>query len=131
MENEIIEKIERVFDMFETSFIYMPSGTELILHKKWNIYFLLSDITNKEEFDYKMLSCLSYYTAQHHYKKTEQQYKWALNRARRWFRYDFSHEDLQKIYQKLGNRANKTLGLQFIKSNFDMALLNNNACNGH
>jgi len=33
----ISEKIERVYDMFETSFI--QGGDEIILNKKWNIYF--------------------------------------------------------------------------------------------
>lgn len=116
------DKIERVYDMFEESYIY--KNEELILHKKWNIYFRLdnaSTTTNPrpitpEEFDYKMLSYLSFYTAEHHFSKKTAQYKWALNRLKRWFRYDFTHSQLQDIYQKYGNGAHMQDGLEFIKN---------------
>jgi hypothetical protein len=66
------EKIEKVYDLFETSFIYKDE--ELILHKKWNIYFRLftpddSRMITPDEFDYKLLSYLSFYTANHHFNK--------------------------------------------------------------
>ena len=121
MDKEIQEKIDRVFDMFESSFIYKEE--ELILHKKWNIYFRLPDIKTKEEFDYKLLSYCSFYFASNHFKKSSMQCKWAWNRVNRWFRVDFTYDELQIIYQKLGNGANKSLGLKFIKSSFDMIVL--------
>ena len=51
------------------------------------------------------------------------QCKWAWNRVNRWFRVDFTYDELQIIYQKLGNGANQSLGLKFIKSSFDMIVL--------
>jgi hypothetical protein len=117
----IQNKIERVFDMFESSFIH--NKEELILHKKWNIYFRLPDIKTEYEFDYKLLSYLSFYTASNHFKQSSVQYQWAINRIRRWFRRDFTNEDLQAIYIKLGCGANRELGVAFIISGLDMRLL--------
>ncbi len=130
MNKEIKEKVERVYDMFDSSFIHRED--ELILHKKWNIYFLLSvdlypeegkrEIT-PEEFDYKLLSYLSFYCADNHFKKTSVQCKYAWNKINRWFRKDFTYEEIQKIYEKLGCGANKELGIVFIKSGLDVGVL--------
>ena len=121
-------RIERVYDMFDTSFLH--SEEELILHKKWNIYFRLVDESEGPtreitpiEFDYKLLSYLSFYCADNHFKKSSTQCKWAWNRLNRWFRKEFTYEELQRIYCKLGCGANKSLGIEFIKSGFDMKLL--------
>ena len=124
---ELKEQIERVYDMFETSFIHREE--ELILHKKWNVYFRLytsddSRVIKPIEFDYKMLSYLSFYTAENHFKKTSAQCKWAWNRLNRWFRKDFTYEELQKIYERLGCGANMSVGIKFIESGLNKELLN-------
>jgi len=117
----IAEKIERVYDMFETSFIQgRPESEKLILNKKWNIYFLLYDVKTPEEFDYKLLSWLSFYCADNHFKKNSAQCKWAWNRLNRWFRKEFTYTGLQVIYRRIGTGCNKDIGVEFIKSNLDM-----------
>jgi hypothetical protein len=121
LETIIQEKIERVFDMFDSSFIH--NEEELILHKKWNVYFRLQDVKTEHEFDYKLLSYLSFYTASNHFKKSSAQYKWATDRICRWFRKELSHDDLQLIYQKIGCGANREIGIAFIKAGLDMSLL--------
>lgn len=121
MNDAIQQKIDRVFDMFESSFIH--NDEELILHKKWNVYFRLPDITSGHEFDYKLLSYLSYYTANNHFKKSSAQCVWATNRISRWFRHNFAYEELQLIYCKLGCGANRALGVRFIEAGLDMNLL--------
>jgi hypothetical protein len=125
-ESELQEKIERVYDMFDSSFIHREE--ELILHKKWNIYFRLylsddSRTINEVEFDYKLISYLSFYCAFNHFKKSSVQCKWAWNRINRWFRKDFTYQEIQKIYEKLGCGANMQLGINFIKSGLDMQML--------
>lgn len=122
MNQPIQDRIERVLDMFETSFVH-AQGTELILHRKWNIYFLLSDLTKPSEFDYKLLSYLSFYTAAHHYGQKTKQCLWARNRLNRWFRREFTHDELQIIYQKIGCGANRPLGVKFIEGGLDMGIL--------
>lgn len=123
MSREINEKIERVYDLFESSFIHYKE--ELILHKKWNIYFRLPDVKTADEFDYKLLSYCSFYCADNHFKKSSAQCKHIWNRLNRWFRKEFTYEELQKIYKKLGCGANRTLGVKFIKSGLNMEVLNN------
>ena len=121
MNKEVKEKIERVFDMFEGSFIHKEE--ELVLHKRWNVYFRLPDLKSPEDFDYKLLSYLSFYTASHHFTKLSKECKWALSRLNRWFRTEFNYDDLQIIYQKLGSGANRELGNKFIKSGLNMEVL--------
>jgi len=117
----ISEKIERVYDMFETSFI--QGGDEIILNKKWNIYFLLYDVKTPDDFDYKLLSYLSYNCADNHYQKNSPHCKWAWNRINRWFRKEFTYQELQTIYQRIGVGTNKDVGIEFIKSNCDISIL--------
>ena len=121
MNNSIDEKIERALDMFDGSFIHR--NEELILHKKWNVYFRIEGLESANHFDYKMLSYLSFYMASHHYKKTSVQCIWAWNKLNRWFRKDFTYEDLQTIYSRIGVGANSELGISFIESGLDMSVL--------
>jgi hypothetical protein len=90
MNREVENRIERVYDMFESSFLHMKE--ELILHKKWNIYFrIVIDLWPEKgsrpiapiEFDYKLLSYLSFYTASNHQIKSSVKCKWAWNRISR------------------------------------------------
>lgn len=125
MEQLVKEKLDRALDMFDGSFVHISD--ELILSKKWNIYFRLPDIKTASEFDYKILSYLSFYTASHHFKPSSAQSKWALNKINRWFKKEFTIDEMQKIYAKLGNGANRELGVRFIESGFEMELLTINA----
>lgn len=118
----IDDLLERVYDVFDTSFIYKKN--ELILHKKWNIYFRLDDITNNYDFNYKLLSYCSFYCASNHFKKNSKECKYIWNRLNRWFKKDFTYDELQFIYIKLGNGANRDIGNEFIKSNLDFNIFN-------
>ena len=122
MNFEVREKLDRALDVFDSSFLY-SNGEELILHKKWNIYFRLPDVLKSSEFDYKMLSYLSFYVAQNHFKRSSKECIWAWNKINRWFRKVFTYEELQTIYCKLGCGANRELGVKFIETNLDMKLL--------
>lgn len=121
------QEIERVYDIFDTSFIYKEN--ELILHKKWNIYFRLDDISNIYDFNYKLLSYCSFYCATNHFKKNSKECKYIWNRLNRWFKKDFTYDELQLIYVKIGSGANRSLGNEFIKSNLDFNILNKNKIN--
>ncbi len=118
MTEAIQRKIERIFDMFPTAFIHntgTPGDDELILDKKRNVYFRLADIETEIDFDYKVLSYCSFYTADNHFKPSSQTSKYFLNRINRYFRRDFSIEEMQKIYEKFGSGANRPQGNQFVK----------------
>lgn len=118
---DIQSKVEKVYDLFDSSFVYR--NEELILHKKWNIYFRLDNVISIDDFDYKLLSYCSFYVADNHFKKTSVKCKYVWNRLNRWFRKDFTYEELQLIYCKLGNGANRVLGNNFIASRLDFKLL--------
>jgi len=96
---------------------------ELIVSPKLNAYFRLNDVETELDFKCKLLEWLSFYVADNH-----------------WFGHDneriniecfinyiletqFSHDDFQYIYSKLGNRVNHKLTINFIESNYDMSLL--------
>lgn len=118
---DLKSKIERVYDLFDTSFI--AGKTELILHKKWNIYFRIDNVFSNNDFDYKLLSYCSFYCADNHFKKTSVKCKYIWNRLNRWLKKDFTYKELQIIYQKLGGGANRNLGNDFIKSGLNMEVL--------
>ena len=115
------ELLERVYDVFDTSFIY--NQNELILHKKWNIYFIVDNIESNDDFNYKMLSYCSFYCASNHFKRNSKECKYIWDRLNRWFRKDFTYDELQLIYRKFGNGANRKLGNEFIKQNLDFNLI--------
>lgn len=125
LSKKVQEKIERVYDMFEMAFV---QNDELILNR-YVSFRLVVDLYPDDgcreitavEFDYKILSYLSYYCADHNYVKNIS--KWAEGKLKRWFRTEFTHEELQIIYQKIGAGANIQLGLEFIKSGLDMDIL--------
>ena len=116
------ELIEKVYDIFDTSFIYKKN--ELIIHKKWNIYFRLDDIVDIYDFNYKLLSYCSYYCASNHFKINSKECKYIWHKLNRWFKKDFTYDELQLIYTKIGSGANRSLGNKFIKSNLDFNILN-------
>jgi undecaprenyl pyrophosphate synthase len=122
MELEVTEKLYRALDVFDGSFLY-SNGDELILHKKLNIYFRIPDVSKASEFDYKILSFLSFYTASNHFRRSSKECKWAWNKINHWFRKEFAYEELQTIYATIGCGANRPLGVNFIESNTDMKLL--------
>ena len=118
---DIFQLMERVYDVFDTSFICREE--ELILHKKWNIYFRLDDIADVYDFNYKLLSYCSFYCACNHFKKNSKECRYIWSRLNRWFRKDFTYDELQLIYRKIGSGANRELGNDFIKSNLDLNVL--------
>ena len=118
---DIFQLIDRVCDVFDTSFIYREE--ELILHKKWNIYFRLDDIADVYDFNYKLLSYCSFYCACNHFKKNSKECRYIWSRLNRWFRKDFTYDELQLIYRKIGSGTNRELGNDFIKSNLDLNVL--------
>lgn len=124
LNSELKEKVERVYDLFDSSFIYKEE--ELILNKKWNIYFRLDNIVDPFDFDYKLLSYCSFYTASNHFSRRTKICKYIWGRLNRWFRKDLTYKELQTIYQKLGCGANRVTGYNFIKSGLDMELLKEN-----
>ena len=126
---DIVNEIERVKDFFNGTYIYDAgkSPDELIIGgkiggKDYTISFIL-DMNDKVKFLYKLLSYLSYLTADNHYGRKSQISLYYHERINRYFKTSFTLDELQKIYCRIGTGCNPELGYKFIESGFDMGLL--------
>ncbi len=105
--------------------VWINNSNELIFNTKENIYFRLEDVETELDFKCKVLEWLSYHTADNHgcfypkvSKKIENMINYILNT-------NFSHEDLQTIYCRIGNRVNHALTIKFIESDYNLKVLEN------
>lgn len=127
---DIINEIEKVKDFFHGSYVYDSQGKapdELCINgklggKEYCISFII-DMNDKVKFLYKLLSYLSYLTADNHYGRESQISLYYHERINRYFRQSLTLDDLQTIYCRIGTGCNPDLGVKFIQSNFDMRIL--------
>lgn len=127
---DIVNEIERVKDFFHGSYVYDSMGKapdELCINgklggKEYCISFII-DMKEKVRFQYKLLSYLSYLTADNHYGRKSQISLYYHERINRYFKTSFTLDELQKIYCRIGTGCNPELGYKFIKSSFNMELL--------
>lgn len=105
--------------MFPNAIIY--HNNEIIIEPKNNISFRLDNVENYHEFDCKMLEWCSRSSC-----KGVNIYwqRWMRRGLNSYFRVNWSHEEMTKIYTSLGNGADRPLCSHFIQSGFDMNVLN-------
>ncbi|MMZ56679.1 hypothetical protein D1872_185820 [compost metagenome] len=120
LDNEIALKsiINHALYVFPKSFI--NHNNEIILEPRNNVYFRLEKVNTELEFKCLMFAWLSRPIA-----KSLNKY-WAprvLDSFNQLLRTKFTKEDMYKIYDRLGNDVNRKLTIQFIKSNYDLTLL--------
>lgn len=100
---------------------------EVIVEPKANEYFLTADCYTKEEIQAKVLEWLSRgacKTEPYQSKRKNQEFReYMQNGINAYLGMDFTQEDFEKIYQYLGNRVNHEKTIRFIKSGFDMSVL--------
>lgn len=123
MVNSIITK--KLNHAFPKSFI--NSCLEFIAHKEANEYFLLADCETEFDVKCKVLEWLSrgaYKTCPFNSNlKNERFHNFMLNGINDFLGTDFTEEDIELIYDRLGNRVNHALTVEFVNSGYDMALL--------
>ena len=100
---------------------------EFVGSLKENPYFCLADCENELDVKCKVLEWFSrpasysrFYSSE---KKNREYHKYMLSGINRFLKTDFSFEDMELIYQKLGNRVNHSLTVKFIESGYDLNLL--------
>lgn len=100
---------------------------EFIAHRHSNTYFIFADCENEEEVKYKVLEWLSRsaskgipYSQEWRNKKFR---KFMLDGINMFLNTNFSFEDMTVIYTYLGNRCNHERTLEFVRSNYDMSIL--------
>lgn len=87
---------------------------EFIGSLKENPYFCLADCKNELDVKCKVLEWFSRPACKN---------KYMLDGINRFLETDFSFEDMELIYQELGNGVNRNLTLKFIKSGYDLNVL--------
>ncbi len=86
----------------------------MILLPKKNLFFQTSDIENRNDLIYKLLA---YGSCDFRNNKK------LLDKANLFLKQNFSKDDMKLIYKYLGNGLNKELAYSFIRSGYDMNLL--------
>ena len=106
---------------------FLNTSLEFIAHKGANEYFLLEDCNTWTEVKCKVLEWLSRgayktcpYTSK---KKNDEFHAFMLNGINAFLQTDFDEKDMALIYQRLGNRVNHALTMEFVISGYNMALL--------
>lgn len=120
LDNEIALKsiIGHALHVFPKSFI--NHNNEIILEPRNNVYFSLNDVYTELAFKYKMFAWLSRPIAKELNKYWAPRVLYSFNQL---LRTNFTKDDMYKIYDRLGNDINRKLTIRFIKSDYDLTLL--------
>lgn len=103
---------------FPRCFINM--NNELIIHPGRNSYFTLKGIETENELRAKVLEWLSREAVKGGSRATQ---KYHLNGINEVLGTDFGVNDMEAIYQYLGNAVNHRKTLRFIESGYDLSAL--------
>ena len=114
-----------VMKQFPGSFI--NCNNELILIPRTNLYFRLEDVNTPTELKYKLLewcsrdcSCALRYSQ--NWRNTRY-HDDVLARVNKCLETNFTHDEMELIYDVLGNRCNHELTQRFVSNGYDMKLL--------
>ena len=121
------EITKKLIHAFPKSFI--NGGLEFIAEREANEYFRLEDCENELDVKCKVLEWLSrgasktepFYTK----KRNDLFHKFMLDGINSYLGTNFTAEDMAIIYQRLGNRVRHSLTEDFVKSGYNMEVLNN------
>lgn len=120
------EYITRLMNIFRDSFI--NNRNEIILIPKTNLYFCLDDVESEFDIKCKLLEWCSRdasYAIPYLYPKLNEKYHDSVReKINRYLGTNFSVSDMKDIYQVIGNAVNRDLTITFIKSNYNMDVLN-------
>jgi hypothetical protein len=123
--NNLMGEIQGIMKHFKNS--YINNNLEVILLPKTNGYFAIKNCRNEVDIKCKILENISRdcFKTQHYSKLKDNKKMWqenliALNNA---LKTDFSQQDIELIYNKLGNGINHKLAKKFVESDFNMEVL--------
>lgn len=117
--------VKRLTNSFPNSFV--NQNLEFIVDKRTNNYFLLEDCKTELDIKCKVLEWLSRaacYATPYRRDKLNTEYQ---DNLRGYINYylgtDFTREEMEEIYEKLGNRYDHALTIIFINSGYNMDIL--------
>ena len=117
--------VKKLTNAFPNSFINY--NLEFITDTKTNNYFILEDCKTELDIKCKVLEWLSRaacYATPYQKDKSNKAYQDNLRECiNRYLGTDFTKEDMEEIYTKLGNRYDHALTVEFIKSGYRMEVL--------
>lgn len=103
---------------------FLNGQGEFIAHKKANEYFLMADCETELDVKCKVLEWLSRGAYKSHpFRRAidnEELHDFMRDGINRFLGTQFSTEDIEQIYQYLGNRVNHEKTVKFVKSGYDM-----------
>lgn len=125
MNEEILNELKKLLGLFPRS--YINQNLEVILIPKTNTYFNLEGVGSRRDIIAKLLMWCTRTIAKgqpFRNKKRNNMYREATKRALNYYLETlFSDEDINLIYQRLGNGINQDLTYSFIDGDFDMEVL--------
>lgn len=123
--DDLTNYISKVMSIFYGSFINCEN--ELILIPKTNLYFCLGNINTVTEMKYKLLEWCSrscFKAMPYRYTKKNREYQDdVLRKVNECLDMEFTREQMELIYTKLGNCINHELTMKFVGSGYDMKSL--------
>ena len=124
-DDDLTNYISKIMNIFYGSFI--NHNKELILIPKTNLYFYLGDVNTVNEVKYKLLEWCSrscFKSMPYRYTKKNREYQDdVLRKVNECLDMEFTREQMELIYTKLGNCINHELTMKFVGSGYDMKLL--------
>lgn len=99
---------------------FVNSSNELILVPSKNIYFRLEDVYGEMDLKCKVIAWLS---RPSHKGVSYYWQKRVLSILNEFLGTQFTKEDIDIVYTRLGNNVNRTLCIKFITSNYDLSIL--------
>ena len=118
MTEEYLNEIEKLRTIWDKSFI--NAKWELILEAKRNIFIVLKNYHTPKELKLNMLEYKSRPCVKGDSAKVLNNFRKKFNK---YFDKDWSKEEIELIYQRLGNGVNHKLCEEFLDSNFNLKLL--------
>lgn len=116
IENDAVRN--RLLRAFSKGFV--NENLEFIVHPGRNSYIALRGVENEEQLNAKILEWLSREAIK---GGTRQSMAYHLNGINTFLETDFTREQMEVIYTRLGNACNHKKTLRFLRAGFDMDLL--------
>ena len=120
MDYHLKQEVKRLMDIFEDSFI--NRNFELILEKRRNLYINFELVKTVRDLKMNMIQWKSRSCIKGDDEKILINTRKIFNE---FFKKDFSLEDLELIYELLGNEVNPDLCAKFIDSDLNIGILKN------
>lgn len=120
MDKELLEVIKRLMSIWKDSFI--NNNFELILETRRNIYIGIDMFKTKKDIYINMLEWKSRPCIKGDNEEVLKNFRDKFNK---FFNRNFTKEELEIIYQRLGNGVNRELAIKFYDSGYDMKILKN------